>query len=150
MWGRVLVEGGSSSHERSHDTSWVPKQCDVIGCKSKAYFKNEGSWKAHQVNKHGSFTPLHCPVQDCKDALNKKLFSSRDSFKQHLGRHGIKGKDVTDCLPKRIGESEWISMGCSFPGCKRGGKYNTRRDYRQHFYDWHKLRKGSTAQYMPF
>lgn len=99
-------KGTLQVHKRSHDTSWVPKQCDVIGCKSKTYWKNEDSWKTHQVGSHGSFTPLHCPVQDCKDALNKKLFSSRDSFKLHLGRHGIKGKDATDYLPKRIGENE--------------------------------------------
>lgn len=144
------TKGALKVHMTSHDTFWIPKGCDVIGCASKTVFKNESGGKAHQTDRHNSFVPLPCPVRGCTVGAENKLFQSRSSFKQHLGTHGMKGKEVTDYLPKRVSEGEWVPIECMFPDCRRGGLLDTRRNYRQHLYDWHELRKGQTAQYMPF
>ncbi|KAI9695795.1 MAG: hypothetical protein M1836_006061 [Candelina mexicana] len=140
------TKGALKTHMNSHDSEWIPKRCDKDDCTSKTVFQNANTYNTHQSSFHNNWTPRACPHEDCRDKT--KVHNSRGGFKSHLQTHGLRGKQITDLLPKNPSWGTWVPILCRFDPCKSEVYWKTRKDYRGHLYESHKVK--NTGPYMPF
>jgi hypothetical protein len=134
-------------HKKDH--SWVPKACDVEGCRSKTVFKSAASYASHQTDAH-TWNARNCPFKDlpaCKEPA--KLFDTRGTFKYHLSTsHNLKAEQMHQYLQKPASHGTWVTIKCLVPECISSTEWKTRKDYRGHLYEKHQIH--DTAPYMPF
>ena len=141
------TKGALAIHKKDH--SWVPKACDVQGCKSKVIFKSARGYSAHKSDAH-TWNARTCPFKDlpaCKQP--EKLWDSRPTFKYHLASaHNLKAVEMRQYLQPKPSWGTWVPITCLYPECISSTEWKTRKDYRGHLYEKHHL--SDTAPYMPF
>jgi uncharacterized C2H2 Zn-finger protein len=91
-------------HKTEHSEQWVPKKCDIEGCKSTVVFTDRGPYMIHLNNQH-DWKPIRCPLHESPECTEpERVFTSRKPFKRHLEKqHDLTKEELREHMPVKHG-----------------------------------------------